>query len=102
MGEEKRVRATPHVNMWDLNVGRDVLIYGKTFRFTGCDPFTRHFLSCEGVIVPPEEPVPENVYARHRAAVGKRDTWWIPYARIHSSYFFKQFFMRRNKICTSF
>jgi hypothetical protein len=61
--------------MWDLNVGRDVLIYGKLFRFTSCDPFTRHFLSCEGVIVPPEEPVPENLYSKHRAAIGKKQSW---------------------------
>ena len=46
------------ITMWDLNVGVDIDIYGKIFKLVDCDDFTRHFLSCQGVLVPPEQPIP--------------------------------------------
>ena len=46
------------ITMWDLNVGVDINIYGKIFTLVECDEFTRHFLSCQGVSVPPEVPIP--------------------------------------------
>lgn len=46
------------VTMWDLNVGVDINIYGKLFKLVDCDHFTRHFLSCQGVKVPAQIPIP--------------------------------------------
>ena len=36
---------TIHINMWDLNVGRELKVYGKIIRPVACDAFTRHFLT---------------------------------------------------------
>ena len=46
------------VTMWDLNIGVDINIYGKVFKLVDCDHFTRHFLSCQGVTVPAQIPIP--------------------------------------------
>ena len=54
----RRHMASKFVTMWDLNVGVDINIYGKMFKLVDCDNFTRHFLSCQGVKVPSEIPIP--------------------------------------------
>ena len=38
---------TRHITMWDLNVGKEVCVYGKVVRPVACDSFTRHFLICQ-------------------------------------------------------
>ena len=53
-----RVLKSKFITMWDLNVGVDINIYGKIFKLVDCDEFTRHFLSCQGVSVAPEQPIP--------------------------------------------
>lgn len=39
-------------DMIDLNVGREVEFYGKVFKITNCDKFTRNFLNRAGIAVP--------------------------------------------------
>ena len=51
---------TAHINMWDLNVGRELKVYGKIVHPVACDAFTRHFLSCNGIDVGTEDPVPQD------------------------------------------
>ena len=54
----RRYMESKFVTMWDLNVGVDINIYGKVFKLVDCDHFTRHFLSCQGVTVPSQIPIP--------------------------------------------
>ena len=54
----RRFMESKFVTMWDLNIGVDVNIYGKVFKIVDCDHFTRHFLSCQGVTVPSQIPIP--------------------------------------------
>ena len=74
-----------NITMWDLNVGKEVCVYGKVVRPVACDSFTRHFLTCQvaalhhssmysctfysirqGVEVGAEEPVPGDTHHHHR------------------------------------
>ena len=54
----RRFMESKFVTMWDLNIGVDINIYGKVFKLVDCDHFTRHFLSCQGVTVPAQIPIP--------------------------------------------
>jgi len=49
----------------DLNVGVQVKIYGRDFRITGCDEFTRKFLLRSGIDVGAEEEIPGNPHDAH-------------------------------------
>ncbi len=40
--------------MWDFNIGKDVIIYGKNYHIYSCDVFTRTHLMTHGITVPPE------------------------------------------------
>lgn len=51
--------------MWhwsDLNNGVELSFYGITYRLCSCDLFTKQFLSSQGVVVGPDEPVPDDLY----------------------------------------
>ena len=50
----------------DLNLGRNVTFYGRTFRIVDCDPWTRGFLESEGVQLDPPECIPEDPYTSGR------------------------------------
>ena len=50
-----------NINMWDLNVGVTINIYGKSFKIVDCDEFTRKFLSYQGITVPSQIPVPKRL-----------------------------------------
>lgn len=56
----------------DLNVGREVEFFGKVFKITDCDRFTRNFLNRSGIPVPDPIETPEDPYleARRHAADG--------------------------------
>ena len=56
--KDRRFMESKFVTMWDLNVGVNLNIYGKVFKLVDCDHFTRHFLSCQGVTVPAQIPIP--------------------------------------------
>ena len=75
---------TPHINMWDLNVGRELKVYGKMVRPVACDAFTRHFLSCNGVDVGTEEPVPQDSHQESRTKMEARRPL-RPYKKLNSN-----------------
>ena len=75
---------TPHINMWDLNVGRELKVYGKMVRPVACDAFTRHFLSCNGVDVGTEEPVPQDSHEESRTKMEARRPL-RPYKKLNSN-----------------
>ena len=75
---------TPHINMWDLNVGRELKVYGKIVRPVACDAFTRHFLSCNGIDVGTEEPVPQDSHEESRSKMEARKPL-RPYKKLNSS-----------------
>ena len=43
----------------DLNIGMDVVFYGRKIHICACDPFTRKFLNDAGIAVPEAEEIPE-------------------------------------------
>lgn len=51
----------------DFNVGREVELYGKVFKITNCDKFTRVFLNRCGITVPDPIYAPEDPYLSLRA-----------------------------------
>ena len=75
---------TAHINMWDLNVGRELKVYGKIVRPVACDAFTRHFLSCNGIDVGTEEPVPQDSHEESRSKMEAKKPL-RPYKKLNSS-----------------
>ena len=65
-----RTRSEPHITFWDLNLRKDVLIYGHRHWIYECDQFTKDFLAAQGVLVDPPEPLPEDRFEEHRKKVG--------------------------------
>jgi len=64
-----RIPKNDHGDCWhwkDLNVGVDVVFYGKVFRLCDADKFTKDFLESEGIAVNPAEPVAEDPYTQRR------------------------------------
>ncbi|KAJ8920607.1 hypothetical protein NQ315_004746 [Exocentrus adspersus] len=51
----------------DFNVGREVELYGRVFKITDCDRFTRTFLNRCGIFVPDPHIVPNDPYMDIRA-----------------------------------
>ncbi|CAH8447582.1 unnamed protein product [Dicrocoelium dendriticum] len=54
-------------NWRDLNLGTNLAVYGRVYRITNCDKFTRDFLESEGVEVNQPEPEPVDPYLEMRA-----------------------------------
>lgn len=50
-----------------LNIAQDFVVYGRCFRLTNCDKFTREYLTAEGIIVNDAEAIPDDPYT-----VGRR------------------------------
>lgn len=50
----------------DFNVGREVELYGKVFKITDCDRFTRVFLNRLGIPVPDPITAPVDPYYESR------------------------------------
>ena len=60
-------------------------MYGRTFRITDCDEFTRNFLSKLGFEVPPPEPAPEDPYTAYRTTQKRlSEKVSIIFARTHT------------------
>jgi len=59
-----------HLKAQDLRIGMDLNVYGKTFRITSCDPFTRQYFLNLGVEQP--EPLKEEVDPTTAARAGLR------------------------------
>lgn len=72
-----RVRAPDgerFLSMEDLNVGRDLVLYGRTFHIVDCSGSTREHLEVLGVHVPPAEPLPRDPYTQSRSSAMQRET----------------------------
>lgn len=50
----------------DFNVGREVELYGRVFKITSCDRFTRTFLNRCGIFVPDPSIIPTDPYMEIR------------------------------------
>ncbi|XP_074656210.1 EF-hand domain-containing protein 1-like [Tubulanus polymorphus] len=55
-----------HWHWKDINLQQNVTFYGKIFRVTNCDQFTRDFLEAEGIIVNDPESEPTDPYDSKR------------------------------------
>ena len=64
-----RLTEKPHITFWDLNLRKDIMIYGRRHRIVECDPFTKSFLTQQGVDVPMPEPEPTDKFTQHRKEV---------------------------------
>jgi len=56
-------------NNWhwkDINIGDDLVVYGKVFRLTNCDLFTQEFLASEGIVLNSPEAIPVDPYTEGR------------------------------------
>jgi len=53
--------------LWkDLNVGNDVIFYGKTFHIYDCNNYTKDFMCSEGIMLNPPEACPPDPYTLSR------------------------------------
>jgi len=66
-------RPPPHDDEYycveDFNINKEINLYSKVFKITGCDDFTRNFLRKLGVRIPESTTVPEDPYSGYRKAV---------------------------------
>ncbi len=53
----------------DVSVGAELAVYGRVFRITRCDDFTRRFYQDEGVAMPDTEAAPEDPFRHTREMV---------------------------------
>ncbi|CAL1533193.1 unnamed protein product [Lymnaea stagnalis] len=51
----------------DINLGMNIVFYGKSFHITNCDKFTKDFLESEGIVVNEPEFIPPDPYIQKRA-----------------------------------
>ncbi|KAG5312699.1 EFHC1 protein, partial [Acromyrmex insinuator] len=58
----------------DFNVGIDICIYGVVYHIVDCDPFTREFLTSQGIDVGEKENLPADPYTERRDAMCKTST----------------------------
>ena len=56
----------------DLGVAQDVEFYGRIFRITDCDDFTRAFYANEGITLAAPEALPDDPFIHTRAMVGMK------------------------------
>lgn len=53
----------------DLNIAKEVEFYGKVFKITDCDKFTRNFLNRSGIAVPDPITTPKDPYFEVRSHI---------------------------------
>lgn len=53
----------------DFNIGKAIEIFGKVFKITNCDHFTRNFLNRLGIPVPDPINTPDDPYEIERMKV---------------------------------
>ncbi|CAK1580325.1 unnamed protein product [Parnassius mnemosyne] len=56
-----------YYDVLDLNIGKEVMFYGKVFKIVNCDNFTRVFLNRLGINVPDPIPWPDTVDRIHKS-----------------------------------
>lgn len=69
-----------HFIIADLNVGREVTFYSRTFSLIGCDAFTREFMSSNGLPVGADCLAPSDPYETVRLELSARMKPTRPYA----------------------
>ncbi len=52
----------------DLNIGKDITLYGRTYHIVDCDEFTRNYCSKVGMVMGEKEDYPEDLHSRALAA----------------------------------
>ena len=63
----------PEYYSWkDLNLRMNLELYGRVFRITDCDDFTRRFFSNEGVALNPAEANPSDPFVQTRAMINMK------------------------------
>ncbi|PAA60695.1 hypothetical protein BOX15_Mlig016896g3 [Macrostomum lignano] len=69
-----------HYTWKDINLSQNVSVYGRVFRITDCDQFTRSFLESEGVEVNQPESIPADPYLVSRSEATALKTYKTPTA----------------------
>lgn len=59
----------------DLNLRMNLTVFGIVYRVCDCDKFTRDWLSSEGVMINPPEPIPEDNYSQQRQKASEIKTY---------------------------
>lgn len=67
-----------HWHWKDLNNGQSFTFYGKNFRITNCDLFTKNFLESEGIVVELPEQIPKDPYIEQRTEAMALRTYKTP------------------------
>ncbi|KAI3379061.1 hypothetical protein SNEBB_000767 [Seison nebaliae] len=78
----------------DLNISMNLPIYGRVFRISDCDPFTKEWLTSEGIIVNEPELIPNDPYMEKRTHAANVKTFQTP--NDYDSY--KQFLEMDRKV----
>ncbi|KAJ3113843.1 EF-hand domain-containing member C2, partial [Physocladia obscura] len=68
-----------HYVVADLNVGKEITLYCKTFKIVGCDDFSREFLTALGITVPESGKFPADPYQVRRQELLSRMKPTRPY-----------------------
>ncbi|XP_071799106.1 EF-hand domain-containing family member C2-like [Asterias amurensis] len=69
--------------MEHFNIGTEIMLYGRTFKITGCDQFTYNFLRKTGVRVnPPETKTPDDPYTNFRKGIDESQQPLRPYEKV--------------------
>lgn len=55
-----------YYDILDLNIGKEVKIYGRVYKIIDCDKFTRSFLHRNGIPVPNPIELPSNSYSERQ------------------------------------
>lgn len=83
----------------DFNIGREVEFYGRVYKITNCDHFTRVFLNRCGIAVPDSQSTPEDPYLSMRSH--DRDGMLPKKPNIHIDTL-GQFLQNDRKVCKYF
>ncbi len=70
--QNPKAREGQHLVATDLNVGQELVILSRTFTLTGCDDFTRKFLSEHKISVPQNLGFPRDSHTESREELASR------------------------------
>lgn len=71
-----------YYTVYDFNVGKDIIIYGKTFKLCDADDFTKNFLFKLGIKIGDPSSIPMNPYTKLRDDDAKSRQPLRPYERL--------------------
>ncbi|TMW62150.1 hypothetical protein Poli38472_009643 [Pythium oligandrum] len=70
-----------HFTFRDMNIGKEVTCYGRTFHLITADAFTRQYLASQRIHVPADEEPPRDTYTEARKLHMSRETGMDPDAK---------------------